>query len=54
VNDKLSRNPIVVVVVVVVVVVIGETTRLGVRENPGRYANLDYDNDNDIGARSIP
>jgi hypothetical protein len=30
----------------------------GVRENPGRYDNLDYDydndNDNDNGAKSIP
>ena len=26
----------------------------GVRENPGRYDNLDYDNDNDNGARGSP
>jgi len=26
--------------------------QFGVRENPGRYVNLDYDNDND--AKSIP
>jgi len=44
----------VVVVVVVVVVVIGEAMRFGVRENPGRYDNIDYDNDNDNGAKSIP
>jgi len=24
------------------------------RENPGRYDNLDYDNDNDNDAKSIP
>jgi hypothetical protein len=33
-------------------------TKLGqrsheVRENPRRYDNLEYDNDNDIGAKSI-
>jgi hypothetical protein len=33
--------------VVVVVIVIGEAMHFGVRENPGRYDNLDYDNDND-------
>ena len=38
---------LVVVVVVVVVVVIGEAMQFSVRENPGRYDNLDYDNDND-------
>ena len=27
--------------------------QLGVRENPGYYDNLDYDNDNDNGAKSI-
>jgi hypothetical protein len=26
--------------------------KLGVRENPGRYDNLDYDNDNDNDATS--
>jgi len=26
----------------------------GVRENPGRYDNLDYDNDNDNDATGIP
>ena len=26
----------------------------GGRENPGRYDNLDYDNDNDNDAASIP
>jgi hypothetical protein len=26
----------------------------GVRENPGRYDSLDYDNDNDNDAASIP
>jgi hypothetical protein len=31
----------------VVVVVIGQQMQFGVRENPGRYDNLDYDNDND-------
>ncbi|WP_295433784.1 hypothetical protein [uncultured Thiodictyon sp.] len=40
-----------IVVVVVVVVVIGETMQFGVRENPGRYDNLDNDNDNDNGAQ---
>ncbi len=40
------------VVVVVVVVVVGEAMQFGVRENLGRYDNLDYDNDND--ATSIP
>ncbi|WP_295426640.1 hypothetical protein [uncultured Thiodictyon sp.] len=34
-------------IVVVVVIVIGEAIHFGVRENPGRYDNLDYDNDND-------
>jgi hypothetical protein len=24
------------------------------RENPGHYDNLDYDNDNDNGAKNIP
>ena len=30
--------------------------QFGVRENPGRYDNLDYeyDNDNDNGAQSTP
>jgi hypothetical protein len=28
--------------------------QFGVRENPGRYDNLDYDNDNDNDATSIP
>ena len=30
--------------------------QFGVRENPGRYDNLDYDNDNDNdnGANGIP
>ena len=30
--------------------------QFGVRENPGRYDNLDYDNDNDndTGAKSTP
>jgi len=32
---------------VVVVVVIGDAMQFGVRENRGRYDNLDYDNDND-------
>jgi len=32
---------------VVVVVVIGDAMQFGVRENPGRYDNLDNDNDND-------
>jgi hypothetical protein len=27
--------------------------RFGVRETPGHYDNLDYDNDNDNGAKSI-
>jgi hypothetical protein len=26
--------------------------QFGVRENPGRYDNLDYDNDNDNGPKS--
>ncbi|WP_295435751.1 hypothetical protein [uncultured Thiodictyon sp.] len=39
---------------VVVVVVIGESRQLGVRGNPGRYDNLDYDNDNDRDAEGIP
>jgi hypothetical protein len=34
--------------------VIGEAMEFGVRENPGRYDNLDYDNDNDNDATSIP
>jgi len=40
-------STIVVVVVVVVVVVIVEAMQCELRENPGRYDNLDYDNDND-------
>ena len=30
--------------------------QFGVREHPGRYDNLDYDNDNDndLGAKGIP
>jgi hypothetical protein len=28
--------------------------QFGVREDPGRYDNLDYDNDNDNGAKRIP
>jgi len=28
--------------------------QFGVRENPGCYNNLDYDNDNDNDATSIP
>jgi len=29
------------------VIVLGEAIESGVRENPGRYDKLDYDNDND-------
>ncbi|WP_295429808.1 hypothetical protein [uncultured Thiodictyon sp.] len=36
----------VTVVVVVVVVVIEEAIHFEVREHPGRYDDLDYDNDN--------
>jgi hypothetical protein len=28
--------------------------QFGVRANPRRYDNLDYDNDNDNGAKGIP
>ena len=28
--------------------------QFGVRENPGRYDNLDYDNDNDNGSHRTP
>ncbi len=28
--------------------------KFGVRENPGRYDNLDYDNDDDNSANRIP
>jgi hypothetical protein len=51
--NKSDTNTGVVVVVVVVVIVIGETIQFGVRENPGRYDNLDYDNDNDNDAQGI-
>ena len=44
---------VVVVVVVIVVVVIGGAMQFGVREKPGRYDSLDYD-DNDNSATSIP
>ena len=40
---------------IVVVIVIGESLQFGVRDNPERYDNLDYDNDdNDNGAKSTP
>jgi len=54
-QEHVKRNRIVVVVVVVVVVgivVVGvveieEAMQFGMRENPGRFDNVDYDNDND-------
>jgi len=50
----LNTCVVVVVVAIVVVVVIGEALQFGVRENPGYYDNLDYDNDydNDNDAKS--
>jgi hypothetical protein len=34
-------------IVVVVVFLIAAAMQFGVRQNPGHYDNLDYDNDND-------
>jgi hypothetical protein len=39
---------------IVDVVVIGESMQFGVLGNPGHFDNLDYDNDNDYGAKSVP